>query len=75
MDGRFTKKISLKVMTLNNSKQKVNDTLGNPVEIGVAVWWRVVDTVKAVFHVDNYKEYLSLQCDNRGAGYCAHLSL
>ncbi|HPT82727.1 MAG TPA: SPFH domain-containing protein [Limnochordia bacterium] len=64
MDGRFTKKISLKVMTLNNSKQKVNDTLGNPVEIGVAVWWRVVDTAKAVFHVDNYKEYLSLQCDS-----------
>lgn len=58
------KKISLKVMTLNNSKQKVNDTLGNPVEIGIAVMWRVVDTAKAVFNVDNYKEYLSLQCDS-----------
>ena len=50
-------------MTLNNSRQKVNDVLGNPVEIGVAVMWRVVDTAKAVFTVDNYKEYLSLQCD------------
>lgn len=50
-------------MTLNNSEQKVNDVLGNPVEIGVAVLWRVVDTAKAVFNVDNYKEYLSLQCD------------
>ena len=58
------KKISLKVMTLNNSRQKINDCLGNPVEIGIAVIWRVVDTAKAVFDVDNYKEYLSLQCDS-----------
>ena len=60
----FSKKISLKVMTLSNAKQKVNDCLGNPVEIGVAVMWRVTDTAKAVFNVDNYKEYLSLQCDS-----------
>ena len=59
-----SKKISLKVMTLSNAKQKVNDCLGNPVEIGVAVMWRVTDTAKAVFNVDNYKEYLSLQCDS-----------
>ena len=58
-----SKKISLKIMTLNNSRQKVNDVLGNPVEIGVAVMWKVTDTAKAVFTVDNYKEYLSLQCD------------
>ncbi|NLC45488.1 MAG: SPFH domain-containing protein [Clostridiales bacterium] len=58
------KKISLKIMTLNNSKQKVNDVLGNPIEIGIAVMWRVVDTAKAVFNVDNYKEYLSLQADS-----------
>ena len=58
------KKISLKIMTLNNSRQKVNDCLGNPVEIGIAVMWRVVDTAKAAFNVDNYKEYLSLQCDS-----------
>jgi len=57
-------KISLKVMTLNNNRQKINDCLGNPVEIGIAVMWRVVDTAKAVFNVDNYKEYLSLQCDS-----------
>ena len=50
------KKISLKLMTLNNARQKINDCLGNPVEIGIAVTW-------PVFHVDNYKEYLSLQCD------------
>lgn len=57
-------KISLKIMTLNNNKQKINDCLGNPVEIGIAVMWRVTDTAKAVFNVDNYKEYLSLQCDS-----------
>ena len=58
------KKISLKIMTLNNNKQKINDCLGNPVEIGIAVMWRVTNTAKAVFNVDNYKEYLSLQCDS-----------
>ena len=58
------KKISMKIMTLNNNRQKINDCLGNPVEIGIAVMWRVVDTAKAVFEVDNYKEYLSLQCDS-----------
>lgn len=46
-------------MTLNNNRQKINDCLGNPVEIGIAVIWRVTDTAKAVFNVDNYKEYLS----------------
>jgi len=58
------KKLSLKIMTLNNNRQKINDCLGNPVEIGIAVTWRIVDTAKAVFNVDNYKEYLSLQCDS-----------
>ena len=62
--GLTSKKISLKMMTLNNSRQKINDCLGNPVEIGIEVIWRVTDTAKAVFHVDNYKEYLSLQCDS-----------
>ena len=58
-----SKKISLKIMTLNNARQKINDCLGNPIEIGIAVMWRVTDTAAAVFNVDNYKEYLSLQCD------------
>ncbi|MGY3664371.1 MAG: SPFH domain-containing protein [Roseburia sp. 1XD42-69] len=60
----LSKKISLKSMTLNNGRQKINDCLGNPVEIGIAVIWKVKDTAKAVFNVDNYKEYLSLQCDS-----------
>ncbi|MBP8762606.1 MAG: SPFH domain-containing protein [Acetoanaerobium sp.] len=58
------KRISLKIMTLSNNKQKINDCLGNPIEIGIAVTWKVVDTAKAVFAVDNFKEYLSLQCDS-----------
>ena len=61
---RSSNKISLKMMTLNNAVQKINDCLGNPVEIGIAVIWKVNDTYKAVFNVDNYKEYLSLQCDS-----------
>ena len=58
------KKIPLKIMTLSNSRQKINDCLGNPVEISIAVTWRVCDTAKAVFNVNNYKEFLSLQCDS-----------
>ena len=57
------KKISLKAMTLNNEKQKVNDEEGNPIEIGVVVIWKVVDTARAVFDVDNYVSYISTQCD------------
>jgi regulator of protease activity HflC (stomatin/prohibitin superfamily) len=57
------KTISLKVMTLNNDKQKINDQLGNPIIIGIAVVWRVANTAKAVFNVDNYTEFLSIQCD------------
>ena len=57
-------KISTKVLTLNNEKQKVNDMLGNPVIIGAVVLWRVKDPTNAVFQVDNYKKYLSIQCDS-----------
>lgn len=63
-DFDISKKLSLKIMTLNNSRQKINDCLGNPIEIGIAVTWKIVDTAKAVFNVDNYKEFLSLQCDS-----------
>ena len=58
------KKLSMKVMTLDNNKQKINDCLGNPVEIGIVVIWRIVNTAKAVFNVDNYKEFLSIQTDS-----------
>ncbi|HBG3995997.1 TPA: SPFH domain-containing protein [Clostridioides difficile] len=58
------KKVSLKTLTLNNEKQKVNDLLGNPIIIGVVVIWKVIDATKAVFNVDNYNTFLSIQCDS-----------
>ncbi len=59
-----SKKISLKTMTLNNEKQKVNDVLGNPIIIGAVVIWQVEDPTKAVFNVENYRNFLSIQCDS-----------
>lgn len=58
------RKISLKSMTLSNDKQKINDLLGNPIIIGIVVIWKVQNTAKAVFNVDNYREFLSIQCDS-----------
>lgn len=59
----FSRKISLKAMTLNNAKQKVNDQEGNPIEIGVVVIWKVKNTAQAVFNVENYHEFVSTQTD------------
>ncbi len=58
-----SRKISLKAMTLNNDKQKVNDEEGNPIEISVVVIWRITNTARAVFNVENYMAYISTQCD------------
>lgn len=44
--------------------KKINDELDNPIIIGIVVIWRVVDTAKAAFNVDNYPEFLSIQCDS-----------
>lgn len=59
-----TKKISLKAMTLNNQKQKINDELGNPIEVGIVVIWKIENTAKAVFNVENYNEFVSIQSDS-----------
>ena len=58
------KKISLKTRTLDNRTQKVNDAMGNPIVIGSVVIWRVADPTAAVFAVENFEEYLSIQCDS-----------
>lgn len=58
------KKISLKTRTLDNRTQKVNDAMGNPIVIGTAVIWRVQDPTTAVFAVENFEDYLSIQCDS-----------
>ena len=62
-DSASGKKISLKAITHNNGKQKINDLLGNPIEVGIVVIWRVVNTAEAVFNVDDYRDYLSIQAD------------
>jgi regulator of protease activity HflC (stomatin/prohibitin superfamily) len=62
--GYATNKISLKTLTLTSSQQKINDLLGNPIIISIIVIWRVVDTAKAVFDVDNYQVFLSVQSDS-----------
>ena len=54
----------LRTRTLNNNKQKVNDALGNPIIIGSVVIWHVADPTRAVFAVDNFEDYLSIQCDS-----------
>lgn len=56
-------KISLKTMTHDNGKQKINDLSGNPIEVGIVVTWRVVNTAKAMFNVENYSTFLSIQAD------------
>ncbi|MBQ4311442.1 MAG: SPFH domain-containing protein [Oscillospiraceae bacterium] len=56
--------ISLKAVTLNNKKQKINDELGNPIEVGIVVVWKVRDTAKAVFNVENYAEFVSIEADS-----------
>jgi len=53
----------MKTLTLNNQTQKVNDILGNPIIIGAVVIWKVIDPTRALFEVDNYKTFLSIQCD------------
>ena len=58
------KKLSLKAMTLDNKKQKINDCDGNPIEISIVVIWKIANTAKAVFNVDNYEEYVSIQSDS-----------
>ena len=63
VSGGGSKKVSLKTSTLVNEKQKVNDELGNPIEIGVVVIWKVANATMAVFNVNNYMTYLSTQCD------------
>lgn len=62
--SRRKNRLSMKAMTLSNDKQKINDLLGNPIIIGIVVIWRVTDSYKAVFNVENYFDFLSIQCDS-----------
>lgn len=57
-------KISLRARTLNGEKLKVNDKRGNPIEIAAVVVWRIEDTARAFFDVDDYENYVPIQSES-----------
>lgn len=57
------KRISLRVRNFNSTKLKVNDVTGNPIEIAAVVVFKVVDSAKAVFDVDNYEQFVEIQSE------------
>ncbi len=65
--------VSLRIRNFESGKLKVNDNLGNPVEIGAVVVWKVVDTAEAVFEVDDYQNFVHIQTEaalrNLATGY------
>ena len=67
--------ISLKARNLNGQSLKVNDKIGNPVEIAAVIVWQVEDTAKAIFEVDDYKKYVNIQSEaavRHLAGICPY---
>ncbi len=64
LGSTLNNKLSLKTMTHDNGRQKINDLMGNPIEVGIVVTWRIVNTAKAVFNVDNFSSFLSIQADS-----------
>src|SRR5688572_7926667 len=61
----FSKKtISLRARNFDSEKIKVNDKVGNPIQIGVILVWQVRDTFKAAFEVDNYENFVKVQSDS-----------
>jgi regulator of protease activity HflC (stomatin/prohibitin superfamily) len=57
------KKISLRVRNFQSEKMKVNDFNGNPIEIAAVIVWRVVDSAKALFDVENYETFVTIQAE------------
>jgi len=57
------RKVSLRIRNFNSEKIKVNDLHGNPIEIGAVVVWKVIDSAKAVFDVENYEEFVDIQSE------------
>jgi len=61
----YTKsKVSVRAHNFNSEKLKVNDLRGNPIEIAATVVWRVDDTAKAIFDVENYEAYVLTQAES-----------
>lgn len=59
----FKRKLSLRAFNLNGQQLKVNDKVGNPIEIAAVIVWQVRDTAKAVFAVENYIQYVNIQSE------------
>ncbi len=57
------RRVSMRVRNFESSKLKVNDREGNPIEIAAVVVWKVVDTAEAVFEVDNYEHFVTVQSE------------
>jgi hypothetical protein len=57
------RRVSLRVRNFESTKLKVNDHDGNPIDIAAVVVWRVVDTAEAIFHVDNYENFVHVQSE------------
>jgi regulator of protease activity HflC (stomatin/prohibitin superfamily) len=57
------KKVSLKAFNLNGQQLKVNDSVGNPIEIAAVIVWQIKDTASAIFAVENYLQYVNIQSE------------
>jgi regulator of protease activity HflC (stomatin/prohibitin superfamily) len=57
------KHVSLRIRNFNSEKIKVNDLLGNPIEIGAVVVWRVIDSARALFDVEHYENFVAIQSE------------
>jgi regulator of protease activity HflC (stomatin/prohibitin superfamily) len=68
------RRISLRARNLNSPTLKVNDKRGNPVEIGVVVVWRVLDTARAVFEVDDFERFVNVQAEAAVRHLAAHFA-
>lgn len=64
--------VSVRVRNFESEKLKVNDLEGNPVEIGAVVVWRVSDTAEALFHVDDYQDFVAVQSEAALRNLAAH---
>ncbi len=57
------KKVSLRIHNFNSDKIKVNDLHGNPIEIAAVIVWRVIDSARAIFDVQNYEQFIAIQSE------------
>lgn len=61
----YTKKaVSVRVRNFESGKLKVNDSRGSPIEIAAVVVWRVIDTAEAIFEVDDYEQFVTIQSES-----------